>query len=222
MSLVRNQEPLFPLVFCRRCGTEYYRVRIVKDEQGVVLAPREDRREVDSDGGEDGYLHLSEESAWPQLAGAELLDRLPDAFKETNERGVERVRPDARKDLPRPVFAGPDGRVVSEGEGAPAALIRRNFLFCLEPSCRVTYTRSRRSERFKLSTLGVDNRSTATTILALRSLIEVQGDRDLSPEARKLLSFTDNGTGHPALQSDEPVAPTGRLASGRALEAIRA
>ena len=215
-------KPLFPLVFCRRCGTEYYRVRIVKDEQGVVLAPREDRREVDSDGGEDGYLHLSEESAWPQLAGAELLDRLPDAFKETNERGVERVRPDARKDLPRPVFAGPDGRVVSEGEGAPAALIRRNFLFCLEPSCRVTYTRSRRSERFKLSTLGVDNRSTATTILALRSLIEVQGDRDLSPEARKLLSFTDNGTGHPALQSDEPVAPTGRLASGRALEAIRA
>ena len=105
---------------------------------------------------------------------------------------MERVRPDARKDLPSPVFVVPDGRVVSEGAGAPAALIRRNFLFCLEPSCRVTYTRSQRSERLKLATLGVDNRSTATTILALRSLIEVQGDRDLSPMARKLLSFTDN------------------------------
>ena len=192
-------KPLFPLVFCRRCGTEYYRVRIITEEQGVVLLPREDRRELDSDDGEDGYLHLSEESAWPRTVGAELLERLPDAFKETNERGpndrgVERVRPDARKDLPSPVFVGPDGRVVSEGagEGAPAALIRRNFLFCLEPSCRVTYTRSQRSERLKLATLGVDNRSTATTILALRSLIEVQGDRDLSPMARKLLSFTDN------------------------------
>ena len=185
-------KPLFPLVFCRRCGTEYYRVRILKEDEGVVLLPREDRRELDSDDGEDGYLHLSEESAWPQTVGAELLERLPDAFKETNERGVERVRPDARKDLPSPVFVGPDGRVVAEGEGAPAALIRRNFLFCLEPSCRVTYTRSQRSERFKLATLGVDNRSTATTILALRALIEVQGDRDLAPEARKLLSFTDN------------------------------
>ena len=185
-------KPLFPLVFCRRCGTEYYRVRTSKEERGAVLIPREDRRELDSDDGEDGYLHLSEESAWPHDFGAELHERLPDAFKETNDRGVERVRPDARKDLPSPVFVVPDGRVVAEGEGAPAALIRRNFLFCLEPSCRVTYTRSQRSERFKLATLGVDNRSTATTILALRSLIEVQGDRDLSPMARKLLSFTDN------------------------------
>ena len=81
---------------------------------------------------------------------------------------------------------------MSEGDGAPAALIRGNFLFCLEPSCRVAYTRSQRSERFKLATLGVDNRSTATTILALRSLIQLQSDRNLSPEARKLLSFTDN------------------------------
>ena len=114
------EKPLFPLVFCRRCGTEYYRVRILKDEQGDVLLPREDRRELDSDDGEDGYLHLSEESPWPHTTGAELLERLPDAFKETTERGVERVRPDARKDLPRPVFAGPDGRVVAEGEGEGA------------------------------------------------------------------------------------------------------
>jgi len=38
----------------------------------------------------------------------------------------------------------------------------------------------------------VDNRSNATTIRAVQALIAVQGDRDLSPVARKLLSFTDN------------------------------
>ncbi|HRZ84130.1 MAG TPA: helicase-related protein, partial [Candidatus Hydrogenedentes bacterium] len=38
----------------------------------------------------------------------------------------------------------------------------------------------------------MDNRSTATTVLAVRSLIELQGDMSLSKEARKLLSFTDN------------------------------
>ena len=64
-------------------------------------------------------------------------------------------------------------------------------MFCLEPSCGVAYTRIQRSERNKLATLGVDNRSTATTILAVRSLVELRGG-DLNPEARKLLSFTDN------------------------------
>ena len=82
---------------------------------------------------------------------------------------------------------------MAEGAGVEAALIRRNFLFCLNPDCGVTYTKTQRSERGKLSTLGVDNRSTATTtILAVRALIELQSDRRLQPEARKLLSFTDN------------------------------
>jgi hypothetical protein len=113
-------------------------------------------------------------------------------MKETTPQGVERVRPDARGDLPETVFIDTGGRLIAEGQGIPAVLIRRNFLFCLEPSCGVAYTRNQRSERAKLATLGVDNRSTATTILAVRSLIELQGDRNLQPEARKLLSFTDN------------------------------
>jgi len=184
---------LYPLVFCRRCGTEYYRARLVKDEcGGEALHPREDRHFDENDGGEDVYLYLSEKSPWPRTDGSELLQRLPDSLKEAGADGVERVRSNARKDVPEPVFADSGGRIVSEGEGVPAALVRRNFLFCLEPSCRVAYTRSQRSERFKLATLGVDNRSTATTILAVQALIAVQGDRDLSPEARKLLSFTDN------------------------------
>ena len=189
-------KPLFPLVFCRHCGTAYYRVRVAAaapDAHGqAALLPREDRREADDDGGHDAYLHLSEEAPWPRAAGPALLARLPEALKETTAQGVERVRPAARRDVPEPVFADPAGRIVPEGEGAPAALIHGNFLFCLEPSCGVAYTRSQRSERFKLATLGVDNRSTATTILAVRSLIELQRDRNLAPEARKLLSFTDN------------------------------
>ena len=117
---------------------------------------------------------------------------MPDLLKETTARHGERIRPDARRDVPDPVFVNSAGRFVPEGDGMPAALIRDPFLFCLEPSCGVTYTRSQRSERFKLATLGVDNRSTATTILAVRSLIQLQTSRELDTEARKLLSFTDN------------------------------
>lgn len=185
-------KPLFPLVFCRQCGTAYYRVKVVSDDHGKTLLPREDHREENDDGSCDAYLYVSESSSWPRTEGQELLGRLPDFMKETTAQGAERVRPSERGDLPDPVFVEASGRLSSEGQGVPAALIRRNFLFCLDPYCGVAYTKNQRSERPKLATLGVDNRSTATTILAVRSLIELEGDHELSPEARKLLSFTDN------------------------------
>jgi very-short-patch-repair endonuclease len=185
------EKPLFPLVFCRQCGAAYYRVLLCKDDRGRFVAPREDRHDLTSDA-KDAYLYVSAASPWPRSEGAALLQRLPGSLKETTANGVERVIPDMKRDVPEAVFVDATGRLVSEGAGTPAALIRDNFLFCLESSCGVAYARSQRSERGKLGTLGVDNRSTATTILAVRALIELQADRDLRPEARKLLSFTDN------------------------------
>jgi ATP-dependent helicase YprA (DUF1998 family)/very-short-patch-repair endonuclease len=185
-------KPLFPLVFCRQCGTAYYRVKVVAGDNGRLLTPREDRRDDDDDGSTDAYLYVSESAPWPRAEGPELLDRLPAFTRDTSPQGEERIRSDARRDVPESVFVDAAGRLVSEGAGIAAALIHQNFLFCLEPSCGVAHTKTQRSERAKLATLGVDNRSTAATILAVRSLIELQGDRDLKPEARKLLSFTDN------------------------------
>jgi hypothetical protein len=185
-------KPLFPLVFCRRCGTAYYRVTIIKDGHGFLLIPRDDHREDVQEDGIDGYLYLSEKSPWPKGEGDELLKRLPEFMKDTNPDGSEKIRSEERSNLPEPIFINPAGRLVAEGIGIPAALIRRNFLFCLEPSCGIAYTKTQRSEKTKLGTLGVDNRSTATTVLAVRSLIELQSDTSLKPEARKLLSFTDN------------------------------
>lgn len=184
---------LFPLVFCRQCGTAYYRISSSKNAQGQQhLAPREDRREEKGDGHTDGYLYISETAPWPRGDGQELLNRVPSFLKEPTADGGERIRPDARADLPATVFVDANGQVVSEGKGVPAALIRNNFLFCLEPSCGVAYAKTQKSERAKLATLGVDNRSTATTVLAVRALIELQSDSSLSKDARKLLSFTDN------------------------------
>jgi ATP-dependent helicase YprA (DUF1998 family)/very-short-patch-repair endonuclease len=185
-------KPLFPLVFCRQCGAAYYRVFIENDEHGQRLSPRDARREENDDGHSDAYLYLSESAPWPRVEGAELLQRLPAFMKETSPEGVERIRTESHGDLPDPVFVDSTGRIVSEDKGIAATLIHQNFLFCLGPSCGVAYTKSQRSERPKLGTLGVDNRSTATTVLAVRSLIELQADISLKPEARKLLSFTDN------------------------------
>jgi ATP-dependent helicase YprA (DUF1998 family) len=138
-------KPLFPIVFCRHCGTPYYRVGLNKTEHGSVLLPREDRREVGDDGGEDAYLYVSETSPWPRTDGAALLGRLPDFMKEITAQGVERVRADARADVPTPVFIDATGHLVPEGQGIAAAIIKKNFLFCLESSCGVAYARSQRA-----------------------------------------------------------------------------
>src|SRR5262249_5267754 len=73
---------LFPLVFCRHCGTAYYRVNIVSDEHGKALLPREDRREENDDGSGNAYLYVSSSAPWPRTEGPELLDRLPAFMKE--------------------------------------------------------------------------------------------------------------------------------------------
>ncbi|HSQ07143.1 MAG TPA: DEAD/DEAH box helicase, partial [Chromatiaceae bacterium] len=132
-------KPLFPLVFCRHCGTAYYRVKLVEGEAGRKLLPREDRKEEGDNGDGDAYLYLSGSAPWPRTEGPTLLDRLPAFLKETSAQGVERVRADCRKDLPLSEFVDATGRLVPEGQGAPAALIRHNFLFCLEPTCGVAY-----------------------------------------------------------------------------------
>jgi very-short-patch-repair endonuclease len=182
-------KPLFPLVFCRHCGAAYYRVAF--DGQSTI-SPREDQRPEGDDGKNDAYIYISDSSPWPRTDSPEVLKRLPSFMKEGQE-GQEKLRPESRTDVPRAVFVDAKGQVVPEGQGGiQAGLILRNFLFCLNPKCGVAFAKSQFSERTKLATLGVDNRSTATTILAVRSLIELQADEELKKEARKLLSFTDN------------------------------
>lgn len=153
--------------------------------------PRDDRS-LHGDGIKDGYLYVSESNLWPEKQGLELLDRLPSFLKEPTPNGDERVKRKDAASVPQAVRVAPSGKLTKNEDGIQAALIQGSFLFCLNPKCGVAYTKSQRSERTKLGTLGVDNRSTATTILAVRALLELQGDSDLKKEARKLLSFTDN------------------------------
>ncbi|MBK6601017.1 MAG: hypothetical protein IPG28_05520 [Betaproteobacteria bacterium] len=77
------EKRLLPLTFCRHCGAPYYRVKVVQDEHGKSLLPREDRRDNDDNGEGDAYVYLSEQAPWPRADGAALLKRLPDFLKES-------------------------------------------------------------------------------------------------------------------------------------------
>lgn len=65
------------------------------------------------------------------------------------------------------------------------------FRFCL--NCGVSYNFRQRTDFGKLSSLGSEGRSTATTILSLSAVRALRSeDLELPQKARKLLSFTDN------------------------------
>lgn len=198
---------LLPLAFCRECGQDYYVVERVSGAQGGAGPQREAviGREV---GDRDhiahtrqlGFLYLSGTDPWP-TDPQEVMGRLPEDWVE-EAGGGRRVRADRRDWLPVPVVVCPDARLYPRGEhllgeqglevGSTAHWVAAPFRMCL--SCGVAYQlRGRSSDLARLSTLGLEGRSTATTMLSLAILRELgarhQADRSIQP---KVLTFTDN------------------------------
>lgn len=178
---------LLPVAFCRECGQEYYSVRQGHNEEGRgCYLPRSISDRFNNDDGAAGYLYLSEAQPWPDDA-EDFIPMLPDSWIE-NVRGVDVVKRSQRKNLPRKVYLTAGG-VERQGE-QPAWWLPAPFKFCL--NCGVAYNPRQQSDFGKLSTLGSEGRSTATTIMTLSIIRELRGDKALPFKAKKLLSFTDN------------------------------
>jgi len=174
---------LLPLVFCRHCGQHYYSVwRDIENPGREFYKPRDlletsGEREVDA-----GYLYVSSDRPWPDQMD-EIMDRVPDDWLQDDGK----LRRDRRKDLPASVLVRADG--VESESGLAATFLTAPFRFCLR--CGASYDFTQRSDFPKLSPVGTEGRSTATTILSLsmiRNMARITYDRT----ARKLLSFTDN------------------------------
>ncbi len=179
---------LLPLVFCRECGQEYYCVRQTTLSSGdTVFVPRE-LSDRSANEGKPGFLYFSTECPWPDADAGELLDRVPEDWVEEH-RGSDRVKRSFREQLPQPVRVAPDGRLAGGNEGLVGHFLSAPFRFCL--CCGVAYNARQSSDFGKLSALGSEGRSTATTILSLSAVRQMRAS-SLEPRARKLLSFTDN------------------------------
>jgi very-short-patch-repair endonuclease len=181
---------LFPLAFCRDGGQEYYVVEQITDDGGVHLVPR-DLGDTDSVDGQRtlGFLYASTTDPWPGDPDAQM-ERLPSDWIAEDRQGQPAIRADRRKLLPQRTWVTPDGKVHAGGiDGALECWwVPTPFRFCLWSGA--TYAPTVRSDITKMSTLGFEGRSTATTMLTLAVLrfLEAQG-RDVP---RKLLNFTDN------------------------------
>ncbi len=175
---------LLPLAFCRHCGHEFYSVtRVLDPDTGTYRYQQRDLNDrLLDDEGEAGFLYTSSEKPWPEDDSA-VPDHLPDDWKDADGK----VLPNRRDRIPQRVVVTPLGQEDAAGE--MMAFMEAPFRFC--PCCGVSYAFNQRSDFGKLSALGTEGRSTATTILSLGAVRHVR-QMELPAKARKLLSFTDN------------------------------
>ncbi|HIQ23225.1 MAG TPA: DUF1998 domain-containing protein, partial [Planctomycetes bacterium] len=177
---------LLPLVFCRACGQPYYRVDRPRGGRTGPVVPRESTAITVSNDVESGYLYLSSQHPWTGALD-DVLSRVPEDWVELH-RGEPRIK--RNMPVPEVLRLRPDGN--QDAGGIEVAFVRAPFRFCLNPECRIAYNARQRSDVTKLGTIGVDGRSTATTVLALATILKIRAEQSLAPHARKLLSFTDN------------------------------
>ncbi len=181
-----REKLLYPLVFCRECGQEYYSVHLT-GEPGSYVFDSPMGEQLNPEEGATGYLHVNYADPWPD-AEHQLLERVPeDWLEETTTR--TRVRPDRRKYLPARFEVNALGQQAGDGLKTIVHYIASPFRFCL--GCGVAHN-ARQGDYSKLSTLGSGGRSSATTILSLSAIRSLRDDRELPPHARKILTFTDN------------------------------
>lgn len=183
----RGEAYLYPVVFCRECGQEYYCVHKEQSKEGQIsFTPREFDDRDSEENYEAGYLYNNSSHPWPE-DNEELLEKLPENWLE-RFRGGLRVRRDRRKYLPQSFSLNSKGMI--DDQGLSVRYVPTPFRLCL--NCEVAYGMRQNNDFSKLSTLGTEGRSTATTILCLTAIEQLKQDQSLPAKARKLLSFTDN------------------------------
>ncbi len=183
-----NNRLLFPLVFCRECGHDYYVGRYDANNHTLVpQLPTMLEVPADDDNVQDGYLSLDETGLWDYNDE----ERLPDSwFRETKKLGRV-VKKEYEKFIPRKIYVLAGGGVsTSPLEGTACWFIPKPFRTCL--NCGVVHD-GKKKEFAKLSRLSSEGRSTATTLLSLSTVNRLkQLYVGVKANAAKILSFTDN------------------------------
>src|SRR5262249_18198668 len=154
----------------------------LEDGPSRRIEPRAFDERPDEGTGTTGYLYLNTSNPWTLAP-----ENLPEDWLEPGD--PPRVKYYLREKLPMELRVTPEGPV---GDGdVKAHFVPSPFRFCLQ--CGTAYSGARSGSDFsRLATLGSEGRSTATTILSLSTVRHLRKDEGLRPEARKLLSFTDN------------------------------
>jgi superfamily II DNA/RNA helicase/very-short-patch-repair endonuclease len=188
----KEDKRLYPLVFCRHCGHEFYSVlkkRIAGSSTFEFLARDLLELTIGTEETEIGFLYGGD-CPWPDESATEEIEkRIPEEWKDQTGHLLK----NRQKELPEHVYLSPLGNSTTDDKGISMIFMNSPLRFC--PCCGVSYSfrhSNKKGRDFgKVSALGTEGRSSATTILTL-SAVRHARETDLPEKAQKILSFTDN------------------------------
>lgn len=183
-----EKKPLYPVIFSRTSGVEF--VCVKKDTSKKLLEPREFNQRIADEEEENvelGYLITEqEEPIW----SSDQLTNLPDSWLKIRSNGEVEIKKDYKEKLPQRISFNEHGNFSDNENEFPYKGWFMSAPLLFDPTSGTFYDR-KTAEGTKLTKLGTEGRSTATTILAF-SAIKALEDEDQKYEEQKLLSFTDN------------------------------
>ena len=185
----------FPIMFSRLSGHEMYSVKL---ETNTLLVPRNFDERIDPDADEqdtpatDGYIIVPHED---EDINDFLLDpnsdEIPDDWFTIDRRGNRRLKPTYSERIPRLIYFNKYGNAAENADllGECIAGIYVASPLRYDPTAKAIYTGSSK-EWSKLSKIGSEGRSTATTVLSYENIIEMKA-ADVPSSDRKLMTFVD-------------------------------
>lgn len=185
----------FPVMFSRLSGHEMYSVKM--DANGNVTPRNFDERidpEAEEDGlsSNDGYIIVAHEN---ENVNDFLLDPnsddIPDDWFVIDSRGNRKLKPIYRDRLPRRIFFNRFGNTSNDAgllnESIEGIYVASPLKY--DPTAKAIYSGSSK-EWSKLSKIGSEGRSTATTVLSYENITEMKA-AGIPATERKLMTFVD-------------------------------
>ncbi len=184
--------PLYPVMFSRVTGIEFYRVKM--DLAGNQFKPwLDDFRVTDSDEEDattNGYLILSPQKGEDYWRGEADYQNLPTSWFSTTVKNGIKPKKEYVSRFPQKFYVNPDGTFSDlEKDGSLAVWFMQHKLL-FDITAMMIYP-PRTNENTKLSRLGNEGRSTATTILSY-GIVKTLSDLNEPKNTQKVLSFIDN------------------------------
>ena len=182
----------YPVVFSRLSGHEFYVVKI----NGSQIMPRNFDGYASGDGDSDindGYIILPHTG---EDINNYLLDvnsdDIPSDWYTTNKRGVRKLKKAYESRIPQKVYVTQSGAYSPTESIDDMGYVKAIFVpspLMYDPTARVVYN-GKQSEYSKLSRIGGEGRSTATTVLSYEDIVLMQ-KMGIEQNDRKVLTFVD-------------------------------
>lgn len=182
----------YPVVFSRLSGHEFYVVSL-DPSNGRILPRSFDGRQLTEDDSNknDGYILIAHDGEdLESYAATADSDDIPDEWTNVSRNGVRVIKAQHKDKFPMKVYFTVDGR-YSESEGGPG-YIEGLFVtapMAFDPSARAVY-KGKQSEWSKLTRIGGEGRSTATTVLSYEGIIQMAKE-GIGQHDRKIMTFVD-------------------------------